>query len=147
MYIDLLSVSLNFFFSLQGAIITLPYCFLNSEVRGVLSLHWSRFWFIIRYRHFNLPPFPPGPGGCWCGVWAPGRSSRPQSRGWASRGRTRCRPRAPQRRGSWPSPRWRPRRSSPRPRDSPRCRKCRNQEMAPDTLTIRSDTNVFPQTL
>ena len=34
-------------FSLQGAIITLPYCFLNSEVRGVLSLHWSRFWFII----------------------------------------------------------------------------------------------------
>ena len=31
--------------SLQGAIITLPYCFLNSEVRGVLSLHWSRFGF------------------------------------------------------------------------------------------------------
>merc|ERR1719468_458942 len=33
--------------SLQGAIITLPYCFLNSEVRGVLSLHWSR-WLLVR---------------------------------------------------------------------------------------------------
>ena len=31
------------FTSVQGAIITLPYCFLNSEVQGVVKLHWNRF--------------------------------------------------------------------------------------------------------
>ena len=28
--------------SLQGAVITLPYCFCNTEVRAVLRLHWNR---------------------------------------------------------------------------------------------------------
>jgi len=33
--------------SVQGAIITLPYCFLNSEVQGVVKLHWNR-WLLVR---------------------------------------------------------------------------------------------------
>ena len=33
--------------STQGAVITLPYCFLNSEVQGVVKLHWER-WKMVR---------------------------------------------------------------------------------------------------
>lgn len=33
--------------SLQGFVITLPYCFLNNEVRGILKQHWER-WQLIR---------------------------------------------------------------------------------------------------
>ena len=33
--------------STQGAVITLPYCFLNAEVQGVLKQHWER-WKMIR---------------------------------------------------------------------------------------------------
>ncbi|XP_023329104.1 diuretic hormone receptor isoform X2 [Eurytemora carolleeae] len=35
------------FLSTQGFVITLPYCFLNSEVRGVLMTRWNR-WQLIR---------------------------------------------------------------------------------------------------
>ena len=36
--------TMNFIYnySLQGAILTLPYCFFNSEVQGVIKLHWNR---------------------------------------------------------------------------------------------------------
>ena len=33
--------------STQGAVITLPYCFLNTEVQGVVKLHWER-WKMVR---------------------------------------------------------------------------------------------------
>ena len=33
--------------STQGAVITLPYCFLNSEVQGVIKSHWER-WRMVR---------------------------------------------------------------------------------------------------
>ena len=33
--------------STQGGVITLPYCYLNSEVQGVLRSHWSR-WQMVR---------------------------------------------------------------------------------------------------
>ena len=33
--------------STQGAVITLPYCYLNSEVQGVIKLHWDR-WIMVR---------------------------------------------------------------------------------------------------
>ena len=32
--------------SSQGAIITLPYCFLNTEVKAALKLHWDRWWMV-----------------------------------------------------------------------------------------------------
>ena len=32
---------------IQGFVITLPYCFLNSEVRGVVRTRWDR-WQLIR---------------------------------------------------------------------------------------------------
>ena len=31
----------------QGFVISLPYCFLNSEVQGVVKNHWSR-WRMVR---------------------------------------------------------------------------------------------------
>ena len=33
--------------STQGFVISLPYCFLNSEVQGVVRSHWSR-WRMVR---------------------------------------------------------------------------------------------------
>ena len=33
--------------SLQGLVITLPYCFCNTEVRSVVRLHWNR-WKLVR---------------------------------------------------------------------------------------------------
>ena len=33
--------------STQGFVISLPYCFLNSEVQGVVRNHWSR-WRMVR---------------------------------------------------------------------------------------------------
>ena len=33
--------------STQGLVISLPYCFLNSEVQGVLANHWKR-WRLVR---------------------------------------------------------------------------------------------------
>merc|ERR1719357_1319584 len=33
--------------STQGFVISLPYCFLNSEVQGVVKNHWSR-WRMVR---------------------------------------------------------------------------------------------------
>ena len=33
--------------STQGFVISLPYCFLNSEVQGVVRSHWSR-WLMVR---------------------------------------------------------------------------------------------------
>ena len=30
-----------------GAVITLPYCFCNTEVRAVVKLHWNR-WKLVR---------------------------------------------------------------------------------------------------
>ena len=33
--------------STQGAVITLPYCYLNSEVQGVIKSHWER-WKMVR---------------------------------------------------------------------------------------------------
>ena len=33
--------------STQGLVISLPYCFLNSEVQGVLANHWKR-WRMVR---------------------------------------------------------------------------------------------------
>ena len=33
--------------SLQGAVITLPYCFFNTEVQGVVVMHWRR-WKMVR---------------------------------------------------------------------------------------------------
>ena len=33
--------------STQGAVITLPYCYLNSEVQGVIKCHWER-WKMVR---------------------------------------------------------------------------------------------------
>ena len=33
--------------SAQGLVISLPYCFLNSEVQGVLASHWKR-WRMVR---------------------------------------------------------------------------------------------------
>ena len=32
--------------STQGFVISLPYCFLNSEVQGVVRNHWSRWWMV-----------------------------------------------------------------------------------------------------
>jgi len=32
--------------STQGFVISLPYCFLNSEVQGVLRSHWRRWWMV-----------------------------------------------------------------------------------------------------
>ena len=32
--------------STQGFVISLPYCFLNSEVQGVVRSHWSRWWMV-----------------------------------------------------------------------------------------------------
>ena len=33
--------------STQGAVITLPYCYLNTEVQGILMMHWNR-WKTVR---------------------------------------------------------------------------------------------------
>ena len=33
--------------SSQGAVITLPYCYLNTEVQGILIMHWNR-WKTVR---------------------------------------------------------------------------------------------------
>ena len=33
--------------SSQGAVITLPYCYLNTEVQGILMMHWNR-WKTVR---------------------------------------------------------------------------------------------------
>ena len=35
----------------QGFVISLPYCFLNSEVQGVVKNHWSR-WRMVRTNLF-----------------------------------------------------------------------------------------------
>ena len=35
----------------QGFVISLPYCFLNSEVQGVVKNHWSR-WRMVRTSQF-----------------------------------------------------------------------------------------------
>ena len=35
----------------QGFVISLPYCFLNSEVQGVVKSHWSR-WRMVRTSQF-----------------------------------------------------------------------------------------------
>ena len=35
--------------STQGFVISLPYCFLNSEVQGAVMSHWSR-WRMVRYQ-------------------------------------------------------------------------------------------------
>ena len=32
--------------STQGFVISLPYCFLNSEVQGVVRSHWRRWWVV-----------------------------------------------------------------------------------------------------
>jgi len=32
--------------SSQGFVISLPYCFLNSEVQGVVRSHWRRWWMV-----------------------------------------------------------------------------------------------------
>ena len=37
--------------SFQGFVISLPYCFLNSEVQGVVKSHWSR-WRMVRTSQF-----------------------------------------------------------------------------------------------
>ena len=39
--------------STQGFVISLPYCFLNSEVQGAVRSHWSR-WRMVRYQ-ISLP--------------------------------------------------------------------------------------------
>ena len=60
------------FTSVQGAIITLPYCFLNSEVQGVVKLHWNRFvpssdcWKILKKLKKELKSFQ---DGYWFEVW------------------------------------------------------------------------------
>ena len=33
--------------STQGAVITLPYCYLNTEVQGIFMMHWNR-WKTVR---------------------------------------------------------------------------------------------------
>jgi len=38
--------------STQGAVITLPYCYLNSEVQGVIKCHWER-WKMVRNVEFE----------------------------------------------------------------------------------------------
>ena len=38
----------------QGFVISLPYCFLNSEVQGVVKNHWSR-WRMVRISQFVFP--------------------------------------------------------------------------------------------
>ena len=32
--------------SSQGAVISLPYCFLNAEVQAAIKLHWDRWWMV-----------------------------------------------------------------------------------------------------
>lgn len=52
--------------STQGFVISLPYCFLNTEVQGVLRSHWER-WKLVRNVNYSQTPrtsiyFAPGGG-------------------------------------------------------------------------------------
>jgi len=53
--------------STQGFVISLPYCFLNTEVQGVLRSHWER-WKLVRNVNYSQTPrtsiyYAPGGGG------------------------------------------------------------------------------------
>ena len=49
--LQILSVSMMIMSTHQGFVISLPYCFLNSEVQGVVKNHWSR-WRMVRTSQF-----------------------------------------------------------------------------------------------
>ena len=52
--LQILSVSMMIMSTHQGFVISLPYCFLNSEVQGVVKNHWSR-WRMVRTSQFVFP--------------------------------------------------------------------------------------------